>query len=111
MDETDGLIKEQQIKLDDTKKRFDEVNHGIEESQKGTEVIHGNAVTCDGSRSQVMDIITNISAISQENAASTEETTASMEELNATINMLAQSAENLRVLSEKLRADMEFFTV
>lgn len=111
MDETDGLIKEQQIKLDDTKKRFDEVNHGIEESQKGTVVIHGNAVTCDGSRSQVMDIITNISAISQENAASTEETTASMEELNATINMLAQSAENLRVLSEKLRADMEFFTV
>lgn len=111
MDETDGLIKEQQVKLDDTKKRFDEVNHGIEESQKGTEVIHGNAVTCDGSRSQVMDIITNISAISQENAASTEETTASMEELNATINMLAQSAENLRVLSEKLRADMEFFTV
>ena len=59
----------------------------------------------------MVDIITNLSAISEENAASAQETTASMEELNATINTLAEEAEKLDNLSKILREDMNFFTV
>ena len=59
----------------------------------------------------MVDIITNLSAISEENAASAQETTASMEELNATINTLAEEAEKLDNLSKTLRKDMNFFTV
>ena len=85
------------------------MSDGINVSREGTNVIRGNASSCDHARAQVVDVISNLSAISQENAASAEETTASMEELNATINMLAEAAGNLKVLSEQLNEEMNFF--
>lgn len=109
MQEAEKLVAEQQQKLDDTKLRFEEVSNGINVSREGTSVIRGNASSCDNARAQVVDVISNLSAISQENAASAEETTASMEELNATINMLAEAAANLKVLSEQLNEEMNFF--
>lgn len=109
MQEAETLVAEQQQKLADTKTRFNEVNSGINVSREGTNVIRGNASSCDSARAQVVDVISNLSAISQENAASAEETTASMEELNATINMLAEAAGNLKVLSEQLSDEVNFF--
>jgi methyl-accepting chemotaxis protein len=109
MNEAKNLIKEQQEKLDATKTRFVEVSTGIVETRKDTEVIHNHADTCDNARVQVVDVIANLSSISEENAASAEETTASMQELNATINMLAESARSLKALSESLNQEMEFF--
>lgn len=109
MQEAETLVVEQQQKLADTKTRFNEVNSGINVSREGTNVIRGNASSCDSARAQVVDVISNLSAISQENAASAEETTASMEELNATINMLAEAAGNLKVLSEQLTEEVDFF--
>ena len=109
MQEAEGLVAEQQQKLNDTKSRFNEVSDGISVSREGTNVIRGNASSCDHARAQVVDVISNLSAISQENAASAEETTASMEELNATINMLAEAAGNLKILSEELNEEMNFF--
>ncbi len=109
MAEAQESIREQQQKLDDTKSRFDDVSRGITISREGTNVIRTNADSCDQSRGQVIDVITNLSAISEENAASAQETTASMQELNAGINMLADSAGNLRELSVELNKQMEFF--
>ena len=109
MQEAEELVAEQQQKLNDTKSRFHEVSDGISVSREGTNVIRGNASSCDRARAQVVDVISNLSAISQENAASAEETTASMEELNATINMLAEAAGSLKVLSEQLNEEMNFF--
>lgn len=109
MQEAEDLVAEQQQKLNDTKLRFNEVNDGISVSREDTMVIRGNASSCDHARAQVVDVISNLSAISQQNAASAEETTASMEELNATINMLAEAAGNLKVLSEQLNEEMNFF--
>lgn len=109
MNQAEGLIREQQKKLDDTKKRFNDVNDGIGASIGETNIIHDNATACDHARNTVVDVITNLSAISEQNAASSQETTASMEELNATINMLAEAAGNLKSLSQKLNDDMKFF--
>ena len=109
MEQAESLVAEQQQKLDATKQRFSEVNDGITVSREGTDVIRGNAGSCNRARTQVVDVISNLSAISQENAASAQETTASMEELNATINMLAEAAGNLKVLSEQLNEEMDFF--
>lgn len=111
MQNTEGLVKEQQGKLDETKVRFKAVNSGIEVSKGGTEQIRKSADSCNNARATVMDVISNLSAISEENAASSEETTASMEELNATINLLAEEAGNLKKISQKLNDDMKFFLV
>ena len=111
MKETEGLIAEQSKKLDDTQSRFSEVSDGINVSREGTDVIRDNASSCDSARAQVVDVISNLSAISEQNAASAEQTTASMEELNATINMLAEAAGSLKKLSVELNEDMDFFKI
>lgn len=109
MDELRGNIAVQQEKMVDTIDKFDAVSGGIVSSNEGTGQIHKQASDCDASRVSVVDIIQNLSALSEENAASTEETTASMEELNATINLLADSAKGLQELAESLENDMRFF--
>ena len=109
MDEVKVRLEEQQAKLAESMNKFGNVSDGIVESRKGTDVINGQAAQCDDARNSVVDIIQNLSAISEENAASTEQTTASMQELNATINLLAQSARNLKDLAEALQKDTEFF--
>ena len=111
MDELSRNLEVQQEKLVDTLNRFHEVSGGIVSSNESTEQIHKQATDCNESRNSVIDIIQDLSALSEENAASTEQTTASMEELNATISLLAESAKNLQNLAVALENDMKFFKV
>lgn len=109
MKQADILMKEQQEKLNDTKLKFGEVSTGINVSKNGTEKIRVCADSCNNARTRVIDMISNLSAISEENAASAEETTASMQELNVTISMLANEATKLKEISAGLNEGMKFF--
>lgn len=111
MQEVEQIINEESDKLEQTRIEFDNVSKGIERSRTETEGIKGRTTSCDNSRQSVVDTVTNLSAISEENAASTQQTTASMQELNATINLLAEEARNLTKLSKSLDQDVKFFRV
>lgn len=109
MNEVNEIIVEQQQKLVQTKEKFGVVSSGIEDSRKETYVISNQADECNSERGKVVDVIQNLSAVSEENAASTQETTASMEELNATINLLAEAAGELKSMAQVLEDDVSFF--
>jgi methyl-accepting chemotaxis protein len=109
MQSTGDLLVEQQNKLEDTKQRFGTVMEGIHVSDENTKEINHSVMVCDDSRKAIIDVINNLSALSEENAASAEETTASMQELNATISTLAESAGDLREMSEELNKSVGFF--
>ena len=102
MNETEKLVGEQQTKLNDTKVSFIDVEKGIDRSRDNTEMIRGNADSCDNARAQINDVISNLSAIS-------EETTASMQELNATINLLSDTAKDLKKVSDDITDAMTIF--
>ena len=109
MDEVQDIMNAQQLKLNETKQQIEVVGDGISSATAAAGVIKDQTETCDMARAKVVDVISNLSAISEENAASTEETTASMQELNATINLLAEAAGQLEELARGLDANMEFF--
>ena len=109
MNEVQEIVNEQQAKLKQTKDQFNDVSHGIDSSRNETNGIKGQTTLCDSARGKVVDVITNLSAISEENAASTQQTTASMQELNATINLLAEEAAGLTKLSVELDEQIQFF--
>ena len=111
MQDTEALMKEQQSKLNDTKSKFDEVSDGIRISREETEQIRISAGSCNKAKEAIMDVISNLSAISEENAASTEETSASMQELNATISHLANESGKLKAISQELNEYMGFFKI
>lgn len=109
MEEVNILVEEQIKKLNQTKESFDSLNNKIEDSKSQTMVIKNNTVDCSNAKILLDGVISNLSAISQQNAASTEETTASMQELDATINVMAATSKDLAVLSEELKDQISFF--
>ncbi|MBO6241563.1 MAG: Cache 3/Cache 2 fusion domain-containing protein [Butyrivibrio sp.] len=75
----------------------------------GVKLISAGADTCESSKNAVVDTMSALSAISEENAASSQETGASMQELSATVTTLAGSATSLKEIAEKLNEEMQFF--
>lgn len=111
MAEVKRILQEQQEKLDTTKQQFGHVRDGILATRQDTVSVNHQAKECDASREGVVNIIQNLSAISQENAASSEETTSTMQELNETIGTLAVSAHELRQLAVSLNESTHFFSL
>lgn len=111
MAEVEEIINEQQKKLDETREKFGDVTKGIESSKVETEHIYEQIKDCDKARERVTDMISNLSAVTEENAASTQQTNASMEELNATINLLAEAARELKDIAGELNEEVSFFHV
>jgi len=100
---------EQQIAIGET---LDAVNGMLEDigsTVGGVKDISNGADTCASSKNAVVDTMSALSAISQENAASSQETGASMQELSATVTTLATSADNLKDIAEQLNKEMKFF--
>ncbi|MCR5655619.1 MAG: methyl-accepting chemotaxis protein [Lachnospiraceae bacterium] len=91
---------------------FSSVNKMIEDidiTTKGVQKIALNAEACVEAKDVVVEAMSSLSAISEENAASSQETGASMAELSETVSGLSENAQSLRQVSEFLAADMEFF--
>ncbi|WP_310602396.1 methyl-accepting chemotaxis protein [Anaerosporobacter sp.] len=109
MNEVQGHVKEQEEKLEDTKIKIVQVSKGIKQCNQNAEAINRQAKECNASRVVVMDVIQNLSAMSQENAAATEETTASMEELAATIHVVSEASQKMQELSTTLSKEVKFF--
>ena len=109
MSDVQEIVNQQKGKLDTTKDQFGTVSNGISEVNVKTTAIHGQTEVCNEARTAVIDIMQNLSAISEENAAASEETTATMTELNSTISTLADSANELQAISEELQNDIKFF--
>ena len=105
----EDLRHEQQENLKSTQREFENVNAGIKDTRNQSGMVDVQAKDCDESRSGVIDIISNLSAISEQNAASTQETTASIEDLTTAINLVAQQATQVQGQAEILEEAMRFF--
>ncbi|RKM60435.1 methyl-accepting chemotaxis protein [Butyrivibrio sp. CB08] len=101
--------QDQQLALGETLEAVNGMLADIGSTVGGVQLISQGADTCETSKNAVVDTMSALSAISEENAASSEETGASMQELSATVTTLAGSANNLKDISDKLNEDIAFF--
>ncbi|MCR5468241.1 MAG: methyl-accepting chemotaxis protein [Lachnospiraceae bacterium] len=99
----------QQVALGETLDAVNGMLDDIGSTVGGVQLISEGADTCDTSKNAVVDTMSTLSAISEENAASSEETGASMQELSATVTTLAASANSLKAIAEQLNEEMKFF--
>lgn len=109
MDEVRSIVNKQQEKFEQTRQQFANVHTGIDQSRKEAEDIRVKTDECDREKTGVVQIIANLSSVSEENASAAEETANSVQELNSTINTLAASAGSLQNLSEELQRSVEIF--
>ena len=111
MDEVRKNVKEQEENLSDTKEKMERVGKGIKQCNQEAKSIFNEAEQCNGARIEVQDIIQNLSALSEENAAASEETTASMNELSDAIGFVADVSKVMQQKAGNLSNEVQFFTV
>ncbi len=100
---------DQQIALGETLDAVNGMLEDISSTVDGVHLISEGADTCESSKDSVVDTMSALSAISEENAASSQETGASMQELSETVTTLAGSANDLKDIAQKLNEEMKFF--
>ncbi len=95
--------------LDSTKADMANMSENVVSVSGETAGISERIKELNSAKVSLVEIIQDLSAISEENAAATEETNASMEELNATFTIITQSAEDLKHLAEEMMATISYF--
>lgn len=103
------MIMNQKTALDETKVKFGVVDEGISNAVVGMGAVQEQAGVCSRSGEHVVGLMTNLSAIAQENAATTEQTNASMNELNDATASLARTAVELKQLSAAVEENLNYF--
>lgn len=111
MSDVQKIVNKQQEKFEQTKQQFANVHRGIDRSHEEAEDIKIKTNACGKEKDGVVEIISSLSSVSEENAASAQQTMVSMEKLNSSINILAGSAANLKSLSEDLQKSVEIFKI
>lgn len=109
MEEISHMVEEQKNKLEEAGERFDDLDKGIQISMERIGGIQKKSNVLDSSRGEILSVVTDLSAISEENASATEETTATIIELNGRIGKMATEAGSLKTMAEKLEDKIKVF--
>ncbi len=111
MNEAGTIVQKQTRGVEDTKEKFDGINIAIEEMKDVLRAVNNSAVEMAKKKDEIIGVIENLSASSEENAAATEEISASVEEQTAAMEEIANASEALAELSEKMQENINQFKI
>lgn len=106
-----GIIEQEQKDIAETQKNFDILSESIEKSIEVAEVINSKTVALDRLKEGIVSNVNDLSAISEENAASNEEVTASVVSIAESMKDITNGTSNIKAMSEELAELMKYFTI
>lgn len=111
MDEVKAVMADQNENVGLTRERFAEMHSGVEKTIEGIRNIAEKMEQIDDTRTGVVDIVQNLTALSEENAAGTQEVAASVTEVGEHMSRIAQNSGELRQIADGLQSEMGAFTL
>lgn len=111
MEEVKIVIEKQDENVANTEEAFQNVKNGIDTSIEGIRTIAGKTDKLDEARVKVVDVVQNLTAIAQENAASTEETSASAAEVGAIMATIAENTNQLNQIATEMEESIKQFII
>lgn len=109
MGEVKEIMNEQSEHVSKTDEIFAQVKNGIDSSIGGVNRIAEKTRQMDTARISVVDVVQNLTAIAQENAASTEETSASVTEVSGIVYNISENASKMKGVADELEQNMNVF--
>lgn len=109
MEEVKEIISQQSENVSKTGAVFSQVQGGISDSIYGVNEIADRTNQLNAARSNVIDVVQNLTAIAQENAASTEETSAAVNEVANIMQDFSNHATKLQEIAHTLEANVDIF--
>ncbi|HPL53822.1 MAG TPA: methyl-accepting chemotaxis protein [Bacillota bacterium] len=92
-----------------TKTKFEGIAAAVEKTKEAIAVLNETGEAMNSKKNEIIDIIHNLSALSEENAAGTEEASASVEEQTASMEQIADASEELSKLAEDMQKSIAKF--
>lgn len=111
MKQAGSVIKEQEKFVGMTNEKFDGISSSVESIKDCIRFLNESSKKMDVKKGEIIDVIQNLSAIAQENAAGTQEASASTEENVAAMTEISSSSEGLSELAKELQIVIEKFKV
>lgn len=109
MGEVREIMDNQNRNVERTNIIFTEVSQMVATSIEGIGKIADKTKMLDEARVQVVDVVQNLTAIAEENAASTEESSASVTEVSAIVTGISGNARELKNVADELEQGMKIF--
>ena len=104
-------VSKESVALKSVNKSFDDVENNTTDAADAVNKITEIVSAVEKSKVSVVDSISDLSGISEENAASAEEANASTEELRANVEEVAHQASELKTVIEQLNQSVAFFKI
>ena len=111
MDLLKSVSKEQNVAVDDTKNVFTDISNSVKKLIASVNGINNESLSMRNMKDEIVGIMENISASTQQTSAATQEVSASSEEQLATIEEVANHAHELKDLSAQLEKVSEMFKI
>ncbi len=111
MDEVKGIMDEQINFVTETADIFRNLQGAIGNSISKIDQISTRTAHLDKERTGVVDVVQNLTAIAEENAASTEETSASVVAVGDIMTQVSKNAFTLKEIADNLEAAMQKFVI
>lgn len=111
MEDVKRIMLSQNESVGHTNDSFRQVGEGIRSSIDGVNRISEKTRKLDEARVVVVDVVQNLTAIAEENAASTEETSASVTEVSSIVSQISENANRLRDVADRLEKNMDIFKI
>ncbi len=111
MHEMKNIMLEQSKQLSSTEEQFQEMYQDIEVTKQSVNAIYDTVKNMDQERLTVVEVVQNLSAIAEANAASTEETLASTELVNDMVKDISDVSNKLIAVTNAIEESVGDFTV
>lgn len=111
MDEVKMVMAHQNENVGLTRDKFSEMHGGVKKTIEGIRNIAEKMEQIDATRSNVVDVVQNLTALAEENAAGTEEVSASVTEVGEHMSNIARKSGELRQIADGLQSEMKVFTI
>ena len=106
-----NIITRQNKDIEDTEKAFSRVMSCVKKSEQQVEEISNKNDVLGEAKDTITELITNLSAIAQENAAMSCESNLSMEDLGREMTSIKSEIDKTSQVAEELTANMEKFII
>ena len=109
MNQVKEIMDKQTEHIRKTDQAFEQIHEGVETSFDGMKQIADKTKKMDEARTNVVDVVNNLTSIAEENAATTEETSASVAEVANVVTTMQEKSEALNVIAEELEKKISVF--
>lgn len=111
MERVTNISKEQAESVINSKDKYKLIADAMQLTSKAVDQLEASGEIMDNMKEEIMDVLQNLSAIAEENAASTQEASATAEEETASVEEIANASEGLSELAQGLQLLVAKFKV